>query len=357
MSGNREEHRFYPTEILSSAKLNSAVDSAVEAAVFRMIDEIMNNGTRRGFINPVEVTPAALLQMGVDIGAFAGYDATGRHIRSASQITGFDCSVDHNGASTIPSSGHRYVSLFAIFDWDNSDLVIVDSLSYPRLRTESYYIWAYAGDAVPLTVTPIPPANPGNAIRICNVMIREGQTSIAASDVETASPFHQDILGTCIMSSGGNFTHSPRGPGSGRLFEVKTGQTQFASRSVRLVDDPQWGTFFKHYIPTWLSGKSAAAAYLNHGFTGRRHAFIHKKINFKDEGHTYAANFIDLSDITSQVSVLGSDVEAGALYTFHVHDGAQNYTGQTGLLVLGTEDFTLSMIGTYVVWAAFCLIA
>jgi hypothetical protein len=342
MSSNRTEQSFYPTEILTDERLNDALDAIRDAATDRVADLITS--VRAGLLSAINITPSGSLDMGVDIPAFEAYDISGRHVRIGSATNAFDCSVDYQGNATRPTSGHRYCSIFAFFDWNKTDPVTVDSTTYYKQWGESVYLRLYMGAAVDLSKTPVPPLNPGNgAIRLCTVRTYEGQTAIAQSDIHTDGG-HQDVLGHVLLTTGGQIITSPNGIKGGRLVESAHGVTQFGSYASRIGDD----SFLVKYVPPWLHEFAAAAAYLNHGLKSGQ-VMIHKKINLPGSG-TYGANYIDVHDVllTGQ-----GDTNSGMLWTFHVHDGVEGYTGQSGLLAIGSQSWAQSLVGKWIRWAAF----
>lgn len=351
MSSNRTEPRNYPTEILSDARLRDLLDSAVNSAVARTVDAILGNGARKGFESIITPTQTSPLGLTIDIPAFQGYDGNGQHLRESTATEDFDCSVDYLGQATVPTTGHRYCSIFVFFDWTNSDPVIVDSVVYYRLRTENTLIRLYRGTSVPLDQSPIPPTNPGNgAIRLCNIHITAGQTTIVNADIHVEST-HQDKMGSCILGGGGSFLRSPTGIRGGRLFEVRSGETNFAEEFQIVGSDPVTAGF----CPQQLHGAYSVNAVLNHGFQ-HRNVMVHKRINMAD-ATTYQAAFIDLSDVVQTNMVAwpdpGHEFPLGLLWTFNYHDGSENYQGMTGLMAIGRESWCSSMFGRGIIWSAF----
>lgn len=343
MSGNRLDPQIYDGEFPSAERFNELLDAGINSAVGRFADVINNYGARRGFTSEVEVTPESPASLKVDVAPFEGYDAAGLHFRKATALQALNCALDYLGASTIPSSGHRLISIFVFSKWTYLDPVDVDGTVVYQYRQESYEIKIYSGTAVSDESLMAPPARPGNACRLCDIHLQEGQTQIVAADIRYYG-YHQDRLGAAILESGGAFFRPATGPSGGTLMECRSGQTQFGSIADPISDD----AFLTHFVPAELKSQACAAAYLNHGFLSSN-VFILKKINIRGTG-VYIANYIDLSDLCYDFSPTAS--LSGALWTFHVHDGAENYTGQTGLLAIGSSAFAANMIGRNIKWMA-----
>lgn len=341
MSGNLTFQRYHPEEILTDERLNDQSDALFDAAVNRLADMVLAG--RRGLRTAVNISPSSTIQMAVNIPAFDAYDSLGRHCALSSPVSGFDCSQDYLGNATRPSSGHRYCSAFVFFDWLDTSSVTVGGETYYKQRTETYEIRLYRGQAVSDDETPVPPMNPGGgAIRLFTVECSEGQTTLAASDVKDTGS-HQDVIGSALLTTGGRIITSPTGRLGGKLVESEHGVTQFAGYVSRIGDD----SFLTNYVPPFLHDKAAATAYLNHGLTGPQ-VMIHKRINMNGVG-TYGANYVDLSDLVST----GLGVEnTGVLWTFHRQGGAENYTGQSGILAIGETTWASAMQGRWIRWIA-----
>lgn len=350
MSGNRQERRAYPHYRPGYTWGRHVVDAGLEAAANRMLD--VGLGGVGGILSrtPVQVAATSPASWNVEIPAIEGYDRLGEHCRKATTTT-LDCSETYGGVPTAPTGGNRWISIFCAFAWSESDPHVVPG--YPSvfnyLRTESVEFLVYAGLITTETDrTKVPPVmNPGGGVfRVCDIWLTEGMSGIASGNIEYEG-VHQDRIGTAVLTSGGSCFRPIYGPRGGNLVECHVGRTQFASMWDPISSEP---TLVK-YVPPVLQSSACVGAYINHGFPSP-HVMIHKKVNMNASG-TWDWNYIDLSDLAQTDLAAYPGFGPGLLWTFHVHDGAENYTGQTGVLAIGQSSWVSSMLGRYLRWMAF----
>lgn len=347
MSGNRTERRPYPTEVLGYQRLRDMIDAGVNAAVARALD--LHLGGRGGVLSAVAVTPTSPASLSVEVAALEGYDRLGRHLRTALATT-VDVSVDYNGVSTIPTSGSRWISIFATFSWAETDAVSVTGYDDPfyKSRTESVSFQVRIGTASQH------PANPGGgAIRVCSILITEAAPAITAGMIHTSNsdpifPWtFQDSIGIAVFRNGDQLTGILKGRNGWQTPEVNYGFFGWTTPRQAVPVSPEDGYrwFPRHFEGYWMSN-----FLVTHGIASPYVKFTFRP-STADPVKTFRPLYTDIMTYM-EAAVTGSSIQV--MQAIQVHDGGATpvYTGQALCQIIGNEAFVDRMINRGYLWEA-----
>ncbi len=176
-----DRQEFYYRQLVNDDDLNGAFDKA-EAAERAIITDLGLVGISSGYT----LSPAAIPNLTVKVGAGTTYDASGQRVRLANEVS-LDCSLDENGVLTaVQTPGNsRVLSIFVAFRRLQQDpRVDGDSNVVYYQQPESYQLYVVAGAEAASSPTP-PPLN-SSRILLGDVTLIYGQTAINTGDISSA---------------------------------------------------------------------------------------------------------------------------------------------------------------------------
>jgi len=347
MSGNLQLEYPHPEHRPGYEWGRHALDTGINAAKARAFDLLLARGAAGGFLDAVAAAATSPASLSVEVAALEGYDKLGNHLRRAVPTT-VNCAVAYDGTSTVPTSGNRWITIFLLFKWLESNPQEYEGTIYYEDLTEDVEFRIYKGTTTTQadrTKVP-PPANPGGgAVRVCDIWLTEGIAAILAGNIDYSAA-HQDRIGSALLKSGGTMAGiivSPQG--------IPLGQT---ARGSALWSDgthavPVAGDDQAVWFPTWMEGMFCSNFVINHGIRSA-HVCVDVAINFADPPKTYSELYMQIH------TYLLKSGEAAQIVSMNIHDGAApspNYLGQTLVSIIGTESAVSAFRGRWTRWLAY----
>lgn len=176
-----DRQEFFYRQLVDETDLNGAFDK-MEAAERAIITDLGLVGISSGYT----LSPAAIPNLTVKVGAGTTYDASGQRVRLANEVS-LDCSLDENGVLTaVQTPGNsRVLSIFVAFRRLQQDpQVDGNSATVYYQQPESYQLYVVAG--VEAASSPTPPPLNSSRILLGDVTLIYGQTAINTGDISSA---------------------------------------------------------------------------------------------------------------------------------------------------------------------------
>lgn len=324
MSGNQTFKKAYPDFAPDYTFPNDQMAAAVAVANAHVSNIICALGTRGGVFGVVAVTPRSPADLYVEVAALEGISRLGQHLRKATS-TIVNCAVDYLGASTVPTSGGRWISLFASYLPSSSGVHTYEGTIYYDTDTEGVTIQVRKGTATTVA------ANPGSgAIRICDIWLTEGISAITAVNIHYTWATYQDRLGYAILDTGGSMVGPLFGPQGGVVSQMSFGGG-YINYPVSLV--PTGADQYAEYFTSEMHGLYHTRYLINHGF-----AIPEVMI---DVGLNYPTTSRPKNYLSIFTSYIDAETALGAstlmTHCVHIHDGSEHYTGKALFIAVGSQ--------------------
>lgn len=272
MSINRTELRAYPTRVLGYVLLNNLLDKGVDKTK-ALFTDVVGGG---GLFLPAAVTPTSLPGSSVEVAALEGMDTLGNHLRVAT-TTVVSCVTTYLGESLFAGGvviSTTWIGIFAKFVYTESDAHVVGGTTYYAQRVEAVEFLVVKG-------TPTQrPSNPGfGSIRICNILLTEGASTIGSGDIQAGFGVAQDectpIANGYMKKTGGVFTGDIyRNVQGNKMPYLASNQGSFYwGDTYGISDVPAVGDPYREIgFPSWVGVKYSGAT-INHGLGNVKVAF------------------------------------------------------------------------------------
>lgn len=344
MSTNRTELRLYPTRVLGYEVLNNLLDKGVDKAK-ALFTDVIGGG---GLLSHVDVSPTSPVSTSVEVGALEGMDTLGNHLRVATTST-VSCAADYLGTVLFPGgvvTSNLWIAIFAYFAHAESDVHVIGGTPYYGQRVESVSFWVVKGTSSTKAV------NPGSgAVRICDIYLAEGVSSISGSAIYDTTDTNQDSLTPLTgyaKLSGANFTGDIKRniDGANRpYFPSNYGTFNWGNTWARSQVDVS----VRNNFPAWAWGAEYSGATIKHKLGNVKVAF--KCIPCITEENAVATQ-ANIETILGGNTTFG--LAAGSIWTYQ----AWPYDGTITIIVCGTEAWvdwwrfakTNPRLWTWVAW-------
>lgn len=280
----------------------------------------------------ISATLAPSSGIGVSISNFLGQSTLGEHLKKTSAST-----VDLT--SNVPTSGYRWVSIFATFSWTYS-LYTPDGTgsSDYHARTEGVTYSAVNGTSTALG------ANPGSgAIRVCSMRLHHTTSVITAGMINTTLDM-SDILKTnadLMPFTGGDFSDIVTYNGKPLVY-ANNGQASFgaASGPILGVGDADYDNHYYCMTPLINSG------------------IVHNSLMILPS--TRVAFYWSGSEVQKWWNVIQhrmsndqvSNAKSSAIIIYMEEDANGSYTGKFQIIVFGSQNMVNRFANHLVRWTA-----
>lgn len=192
-----QRYDFFHGQTVTSGEMNAAFDGVEDAQQSIFVDL-----GYFGVVNGGEVVPTATPSMAVLVGsaglASLAYDRSGRRVSWGSQVN-VNVGQDSSGVpTTVQNVGNqRIVSIFVAHDRVLSDLRRDDGGAQIWYnRADGYRFLVIQGNEAVSPVAPALPSNEQDAIRLADITLSHGQTSVILADIDVSVQDSANSLGS-----------------------------------------------------------------------------------------------------------------------------------------------------------------
>jgi hypothetical protein len=175
-----DQRQYFDGQLVDQTDLNAPVANTYNAVRDRTKDIGVFGIVTGGNITPVSPTP----DLTVDMDSLLAYDQAGDRIERGTAYN-VDCSVDHNGNPTVPTTpGYSvWISLHGRWKTVDTDSKVIKGETKYLTKAASWEVRVVAGTAA-TTGTHTKPAPPSDAVLIVDIELDYGQTQIQAGDID-----------------------------------------------------------------------------------------------------------------------------------------------------------------------------